>query len=181
MNWTQISRNAPVVLCSRCLTHSLSLSLSLSPLSLSLSLSLSSQLALFAAACDSDPVVRVDDANSSSVVLTPISEVSSADLSVSSPHFQNPDGLLEPTGSPSETAAQQDNPTEDTPAEKDPKNSNNICIAPSAKSQSTPPIRWMLTIVVHIFLSLFIYLFTLPFKGLRSVKNFVKEMNQKCQ
>ncbi|XP_016427928.1 zinc finger protein 385D-like isoform X1 [Sinocyclocheilus rhinocerous] len=85
------------------------------------------------AACDSDPVARVDDAHSSSVVLTPISEVSSADLSVSSPHFQNPDGLLEPTGATSEPAAQQDNPTGDTPAEKDPKKTKQHLHCPICK------------------------------------------------
>ncbi|XP_016134938.1 zinc finger protein 385C-like, partial [Sinocyclocheilus grahami] len=83
------------------------------------------------AVCDSDPVVSVDDAHSSSVVLTPISEVSSADLSVSSPHFQNPDGLLEPTAS--ETAAQQDNSTGDTPAEKDPKKTKQHLHCPICK------------------------------------------------
>ncbi|KTF92144.1 hypothetical protein cypCar_00036031 [Cyprinus carpio] len=88
-----------------------------------------------AAVCDSDPVLRVDDAHSSSVVLTPISEVSSADLSVSSPHFQNPEGLLEPTGASltSETAAQQDNPTGDTPAEKDPKKAKQHLHCPICK------------------------------------------------
>uniref|UniRef100_A0A8C2GEA9 Zinc finger protein 385C n=1 Tax=Cyprinus carpio TaxID=7962 RepID=A0A8C2GEA9_CYPCA len=85
------------------------------------------------AACDSDPVVRVDDANSSSVVLTPVSEVSSADLSVSSPQFQTPDGLLEPTSAPSEPAAQQDNPTGDTPAEKDPKKTKQHLHCPICK------------------------------------------------
>ncbi|XP_042582394.1 zinc finger protein 385D isoform X3 [Cyprinus carpio] len=87
------------------------------------------------AVCDSDPVLRVDDAHSSSVVLTPISEVSSADLSVSSPHFQNPEGLLEPTGASltSETAAQQDNPTGDTPAEKDPKKAKQHLHCPICK------------------------------------------------
>ncbi|XP_042576398.1 zinc finger protein 385D-like isoform X6 [Cyprinus carpio] len=85
------------------------------------------------AACDSDPVVRVDDANSSSVVLTPVSEVSSADLSVSSPHFQTPDGLLEPTGAPSEPVAQHDNPTGDTPAEKDPKKTKQHLHCPICK------------------------------------------------
>ncbi|XP_059410634.1 zinc finger protein 385D isoform X1 [Carassius carassius] len=85
------------------------------------------------AACDSDPVVRVDDANSSSVVLTPISQVSSADLSVSSPHFQTPDSLLEPTGAPSEPATQQDNPTGDTPAEKDPKKTKQHLHCPICK------------------------------------------------
>ncbi|RXN12835.1 zinc finger protein 385D-like isoform X2 [Labeo rohita] len=85
------------------------------------------------AACDSDPVARVDDPHSSSVVLTPISEVSSADLSVSSPHFQNPDGLLEPTGATSETAAQQDNPTGDTPAEKDSKKTKQHLHCPICK------------------------------------------------
>ncbi|XP_016339632.1 zinc finger protein 385D-like [Sinocyclocheilus anshuiensis] len=83
------------------------------------------------AVCDSDPVVSVDDAHSSSVVLTPISEVSSADLSVSSPHFQNPDGLLEPTAS--KTAAQQDNSTGDTPAEKDPKKTKQHLHCPICK------------------------------------------------
>ncbi|XP_043091696.1 zinc finger protein 385D isoform X2 [Puntigrus tetrazona] len=83
--------------------------------------------------CDSDPVVRVDDANSSSVVLTPISEVSSADLSVSSPHFQNPDSVLEPTGAPSEPAAQQDNPAGDTPPEKDPKKTKQHLHCPICK------------------------------------------------
>uniref|UniRef100_A0A673NC97 Zinc finger protein 385D-like n=1 Tax=Sinocyclocheilus rhinocerous TaxID=307959 RepID=A0A673NC97_9TELE len=76
---------------------------------------------------------QVDDAHSSSVVLTPISEVSSADLSVSSPHFQNPDGLLEPTGATSEPAAQQDNPTGDTPAEKDPKKTKQHLHCPICK------------------------------------------------
>ncbi|XP_052408146.1 zinc finger protein 385D isoform X2 [Carassius gibelio] len=85
------------------------------------------------AACDSDAVVRVDDANSSSVVLTPISQVSSADLSVSSPHFQTPDSLLEPTGAPSEPATQQDNPTGDTPAEKDPKKTKQHLHCPICK------------------------------------------------
>uniref|UniRef100_A0A671T5Q4 Zinc finger protein 385D-like n=1 Tax=Sinocyclocheilus anshuiensis TaxID=1608454 RepID=A0A671T5Q4_9TELE len=74
---------------------------------------------------------HVDDAHSSSVVLTPISEVSSADLSVSSPHFQNPDGLLEPTAS--KTAAQQDNSTGDTPAEKDPKKTKQHLHCPICK------------------------------------------------
>uniref|UniRef100_A0A673J655 Zinc finger protein 385D-like n=1 Tax=Sinocyclocheilus rhinocerous TaxID=307959 RepID=A0A673J655_9TELE len=85
------------------------------------------------AVSDSDPVVSVDDAHSSSVVLTPISEVSSADLSVSSPHFQNPDGLLEPTGAASEIAAQQDNSTGDTPAEKDPKKTKQHLHCPICK------------------------------------------------
>uniref|UniRef100_A0A671QUZ8 Zinc finger protein 385D-like n=1 Tax=Sinocyclocheilus anshuiensis TaxID=1608454 RepID=A0A671QUZ8_9TELE len=76
---------------------------------------------------------QVDDAHSSSVVLTPISEVSSADLSVSSPHFQNPDGLLEPTGATSEPATQQDNPTGDTPAEKDPKKTKQHLHCPICK------------------------------------------------
>uniref|UniRef100_A0A673JGQ6 Zinc finger protein 385D-like n=1 Tax=Sinocyclocheilus rhinocerous TaxID=307959 RepID=A0A673JGQ6_9TELE len=76
---------------------------------------------------------HVDDAHSSSVVLTPISEVSSADLSVSSPHFQNPDGLLEPTGAASEIAAQQDNSTGDTPAEKDPKKTKQHLHCPICK------------------------------------------------
>ncbi|XP_051572223.1 zinc finger protein 385D [Myxocyprinus asiaticus] len=73
------------------------------------------------AVCDSDSVMRVDDAHSSSLVLTPISEVSSADLSVSSPHSQHPDTALEPTGDASETGAQRDSPTGDTQVEKDPK------------------------------------------------------------
>uniref|UniRef100_A0A673N641 Zinc finger protein 385D-like n=1 Tax=Sinocyclocheilus rhinocerous TaxID=307959 RepID=A0A673N641_9TELE len=59
--------------------------------------------------------------------------VSSADLSVSSPHFQNPDGLLEPTGATSEPAAQQDNPTGDTPAEKDPKKTKQHLHCPICK------------------------------------------------
>uniref|UniRef100_A0A673JG97 Zinc finger protein 385D-like n=1 Tax=Sinocyclocheilus rhinocerous TaxID=307959 RepID=A0A673JG97_9TELE len=102
-------------------------------------LSLSSQLQgpittlQASAVSDSDPVVSVDDAHSSSVVLTPISEVSSADLSVSSPHFQNPDGLLEPTGAASEIAAQQDNSTGDTPAEKDPKKTKQHLHCPICK------------------------------------------------
>ncbi|XP_073688736.1 zinc finger protein 385D [Garra rufa] len=83
--------------------------------------------------CDSDPVARVDDAHSSSVVLTPISEVSSADLSVSSPNFQNQDSLVEPTGSTSETSTQQDNPTGDTPAEKDPKKTKQHLHCPICK------------------------------------------------
>ncbi|XP_051994857.1 zinc finger protein 385D-like [Xyrauchen texanus] len=73
------------------------------------------------AVCDSDSVMRVDDAHSSSVVLTPISEVSSADLCVSSPHSQHPDSMLEPTGDTCETGAQRDSPTGDTQVEKDPK------------------------------------------------------------
>ncbi|XP_048065396.1 zinc finger protein 385D isoform X2 [Megalobrama amblycephala] len=85
------------------------------------------------AVCDSDPVVRVDDAQSSSVVLTPISEVSSADMSVSSPHSQHPDGLLDPAGATSETGAQQDSPTGDTPAEKDPKKAKQHLHCPICK------------------------------------------------
>lgn len=124
-----------------------------------------------AAACDSDPVVRVDDANSSSVVLTPVSEVSSADLSVSSPHFQTPDGLLEPTSAPSEPAAQQDNPTGDTPAEKDPKKTKQHLHCPICKVTVNSTIQ-MDAHNSGAYLSLFIYLFTLPFKGLRLVRFF---------
>uniref|UniRef100_A0A671T813 Zinc finger protein 385D-like n=1 Tax=Sinocyclocheilus anshuiensis TaxID=1608454 RepID=A0A671T813_9TELE len=63
--------------------------------------------------------------------LSLFSSVSSADLSVSSPHFQNPDGLLEPTAS--KTAAQQDNSTGDTPAEKDPKKTKQHLHCPICK------------------------------------------------
>ncbi|XP_067270294.1 zinc finger protein 385C isoform X5 [Pseudorasbora parva] len=85
------------------------------------------------AICDSDPVIRVDDAQSSSVVLTPISDVSSADLSVSSPHSQHPDGLLDPASATSETGTQQDSPTGDTPAEKDPKKAKQHLHCPICK------------------------------------------------
>ncbi len=134
-----------------------------------------------AAACDSDPVVRVDDANSSSVVLTPISEVSSADLSVSSPHFQNPDGLLEPTGAPSETAAQQDNPTGDTPAEKDPKKTKQHLHCPICKV-TVNSTNQMDAHNSGAYLSFFIRLFIhTTIQRFAFSKNFVKEINQKCQ
>ncbi|XP_051570630.1 zinc finger protein 385D-like [Myxocyprinus asiaticus] len=83
------------------------------------------------AVCDSDSVMRVDDTHSSSVVLTPISEVSSADLSISSIHSQHPDSALEPTGATSETGAQQNSPTGDT--QTDPKKNKQHLHCPVCK------------------------------------------------
>nr|XP_055050209.1 zinc finger protein 385D isoform X1 [Misgurnus anguillicaudatus] len=85
------------------------------------------------AVCDSDSVVRMDDAHSSSVVLTPISEVSSADLSVSSPHSQHTDSSLDPAGATGETGAQQDSPAGETQAEKDPKKTKQHLHCPVCK------------------------------------------------
>lgn len=83
------------------------------------------------AVSDPESVLRVDDAHCSSVVLTPISEVSSADLCASSPHSQHPDALLEPSGDTSPPP--QDSSAADTPAEKEPKKSKQHLHCPICK------------------------------------------------
>ncbi|XP_073800357.1 zinc finger protein 385C isoform X4 [Danio rerio] len=83
------------------------------------------------AVSDPESALRVDDAHCSSVVLTPISEVSSADLCASSPHSQHPDALLEPSGDTSPPP--QDSPAADTPAEKEPKKSKQHLHCPICK------------------------------------------------
>ncbi|TRY59837.1 hypothetical protein DNTS_035259 [Danionella cerebrum] len=81
------------------------------------------------ALCDSESATREDDAHSSSVVLTPISEVSSMDVSASSP-----DAFLEAATASSETSAQQDSPSAgETAAEKEPKKSKQHLHCPICK------------------------------------------------
>ncbi|XP_056609331.1 zinc finger protein 385D isoform X3 [Triplophysa dalaica] len=78
---------------------------------------------------DSESVIRVDNANSSSVVLTPTSEVSSADLSISSPHSQHTDSPPDASVVPTE----QESPTGETQAEKDPKKTKQHLHCPICK------------------------------------------------
>ncbi|XP_057202644.1 zinc finger protein 385D isoform X5 [Triplophysa rosa] len=78
---------------------------------------------------DSDSVIRVDNAHSSSVVLTPTSEVSSADLSDSSPQSQHTDSPPDA----SVVTSEQDSPTGETQAEKDPKKTKQHLHCPICK------------------------------------------------
>ncbi|XP_022528341.2 zinc finger protein 385C isoform X1 [Astyanax mexicanus] len=83
--------------------------------------------------CDPDPVLKMEDAQSSSVILTPVSEVSSADVPVSSPPSQHSDGPQETTSGPSEGAAQQDSPAGEAPAEKEPRRNRQHLYCPVCK------------------------------------------------
>ncbi|KAI4894998.1 hypothetical protein NFI96_032189 [Prochilodus magdalenae] len=82
--------------------------------------------------CDSDSVAKLDDAQSSSVILTPVSEVSSADVPISPPS-QHSDGTQDTASGPSETAPQQDGPAGEAPAEKEPRRNRQHLYCPVCK------------------------------------------------
>ncbi|XP_017576712.1 zinc finger protein 385D isoform X2 [Pygocentrus nattereri] len=82
--------------------------------------------------CDSDSVVKLDDAQSSSVILTPVSEVSSADVPVSPPS-QHSDGPQDAASGPSETVPQRDVPAGEAPAEKEPRRNRQHLYCPVCK------------------------------------------------
>ncbi|XP_066498017.1 zinc finger protein 385D [Hoplias malabaricus] len=81
---------------------------------------------------DSDSVVKLDDAQSSSVILTPVSEVSSADVPVSPPS-QLSDAPPDPTSSSCEMPPQSDGPAGETPTEKEPRRNRQHLYCPVCK------------------------------------------------
>ncbi|XP_027016859.2 zinc finger protein 385C isoform X3 [Tachysurus fulvidraco] len=80
--------------------------------------------------CDSDSVVKLSEAQVSSVVLTPLSEVSCAD--VSSPPSQHSDSLQDGAG-PSETATEKESLPKEALREKDPRRSKHHLHCPVCK------------------------------------------------
>ncbi|XP_058260621.1 zinc finger protein 385C isoform X4 [Hemibagrus wyckioides] len=82
--------------------------------------------------CDSDSAVKLSEAQVSSVVLTPVSEVSCADVAVSSPPSQHSDSLQDAAG-PSETGTEQDSLVKEAPREKDPRRSKHHLHCPVCK------------------------------------------------
>ncbi|XP_017349659.1 zinc finger protein 385C [Ictalurus punctatus] len=82
--------------------------------------------------CDSDSVVKLSEVQVRSVVLTPVSEVSCADVAVSSPPSQHSDSLQDAAG-PSETGTEQDSLAKEAPREKDPRRSKHHLHCPVCK------------------------------------------------
>lgn len=102
------------------------------PTSLRLSLSVSPFYVCVALQCDSDSVVKLSEVQVRSVVLTPVSEVSCADVAVSSPPSQHSDSLQDAAG-PSETGTEQDSLAKEAPREKDPRRSKHHLHCPVCK------------------------------------------------
>ncbi|KAI5610588.1 zinc finger protein 385C isoform X2 [Silurus asotus] len=82
--------------------------------------------------CDSEAVVKLSEAQVSSVVLTPVSEVSCTDVAVSSPPSQHSDSLPDAAG-PSETSTEQESLVKEAPREKDPRRSKHHLHCPVCK------------------------------------------------
>lgn len=77
-------------------------------------------------------MVKLSEAQVSSVVLTPVSEVSCADVVVSSPPSQHSDSPQDAAG-PSETGTEQDSLAKEAPKEKDPRRSKHHLHCPVCK------------------------------------------------
>lgn len=82
--------------------------------------------------CESESVAKLSEAQVSSVVLTPVSEVSCADVAVSSPPSQHSDSLQDAAG-PSEASPEQNSPAKEAPREKDSRRSKHHLHCPVCK------------------------------------------------
>ncbi|XP_062875097.1 zinc finger protein 385C [Trichomycterus rosablanca] len=81
---------------------------------------------------ESDSVVKMSETQVSSVILTPVSEVSCSDVAVSSPPSQHSDSQQDAAG-PSETGAEQDSPAREASKEKEPRRNKQHLHCPVCK------------------------------------------------